>query len=136
MTAAFNWNNKETVVTGKPKAIRIRNGRRRLTVEVNERLDTPRPEVAGGLERGVLGDVRHDETNGRAAPVCPVDLLPHLVHPGQRRQGRRRRAGQQAEQQDQRQAGELHGYGWRGQGASKRARSKLRSTTVQEDGAV
>ena len=108
------------------QALWIRNGRPRITVEVNEGLDTPGPEVAGGLERGVLGDVGHDEADGWPTPVRPVDLPPQPVHPGQRRQGRRRARQQAAEQQDKRchlapRAAELQGHGWNGLAASKQA---------------
>ena len=62
------------------------------TVEVNEREGTPRLEVAGGLQRGGLVDVGHDEAEGRASPVHPVDGRPL-------RQARRRAHEQKREEQ-------------------------------------
>ena len=54
--------------------------------------------------------------------TSPVDLLAHLVNAVQRG---RRRAVQQAQQQDQRQAVQLHGRGWHGPGGGKLGSSKL-----------
>lgn len=65
---------------------------RQRTVEVNEREGTPRLEVAGGLQRGGLVDVGHDEAEGRASPVHPVDGRPL-------RQARRRAHEQKREDQ-------------------------------------